>query len=466
MAWHIFRLVQNGALLLDLTNCAVQEWESDPSPDDSLCNDAVRLGVAGATFDAMAQLVTALNNVLRVAELNNEKRKGARPYVPIFLEVQPLGATYALQTEVLGGKVSKEGNWLSRGLRGNFWDGLTVELVRRAHFEETSETTLINAQSYSNNFGAIALAAANLRGDLPFPFYVEVNPGATGDDRLAAFVKADDTPANFVAVAQTDTGSFTGYTIALGAETANLPDGNLANGNGARITPTGTSEAMRVRVTLDANLAANMEFARVWVRCRDNDGSTPLYQLRARFFAVNGGVYQYGDWLESKKKVTVVGGTTALPVLDLGWGKVCPPDTAGLAPPACGVEIYGMTTDTSPYSTFDIDEVIFAACDEGGKNAAGGTGLMIATMPTAMTGSLRGVVNAQDRVPPAYMVDGSGNFKMTASVRAGNALFGHPGQDQRLYVATLNSAGNLHQQNVNNSVTVKTRFRYKFWRGA
>jgi hypothetical protein len=463
MSWHVFRLMQNGAELLNLAAFALQSWESNPQEGvgNELARDTIALGANGATFDALAQAVADLNDALRRAELNNDKRKGGRPYTPIFLQVQPVGATYALQTEILGGNARKEGNWLG-GLLGNIWNGLKIELMRRAYFEETSVTTLVNAQTFSNNFGAIALSAANLRGDLPFPLYVEVNPGASGDDRVCVFVKADDTPANFVAVAQTDSGAFSGYSVTLGADTANVVDANLANGNGARITPTGTSEAMRVRVTLNANIAANMGYARVWVRCRDNAASTPVYQLRARFFALNGAVYQYGDYLETRKKVGVVGGTAALPLLDLGWGKVCVTDTQGLAPTACGVEIFGKTTAGSPYPTFDIDEIIFAACDEGGR----ATGLVIATFPTSLAASLRGVVDARDRVPAAYMVDGSGNFKLAGSGRAGGALFGHPRQDQRVYVATLNSAGNLHTHNVNNTVTIKTQFRHKFWRGS
>lgn len=463
MAWHTFRLSQGGSTLFDfaLNNCSVREWASNADPaSDALAADQLGLGVQGSSLTNLAANLQALNNALRVAGENERKRKKGQPYTPIFLEVQPSGAANLLQTEVLGGSAQKSGSLLANTLLANYY-AVDVTLRRRPYFEEASWTTLVNAGTYSNNFAAIALSAGSLRGDVEFPLYVEVTAGASGNDRLIAWLKGDGSVASYLPVLQTDTGVFSGYAVTLGTAAAFLVDANLANGNGVRITPTDTAEALRLSVTVNANVAANMEYARVWVRARDN-GATPRYKLRARFANADGGVSAgYGDWLAYAKSVTVVGGTTALPLLDLGWGKTTPGDVQGQAPGGFVLELWGQQTGSPSYPTFDVDEVILAACDEGGR----ASGLAVATFPTALSASYHGVVDAGDRTPAAYLVSGAGAFKFPGAGLLGAPLRGHPGQDQRLYVGTVNAAGNLHTQNVNNTVTVKAQFRYRWFRG-
>ena len=461
MAYTV-RLTQGGSTLVDFadgTNFAFVDYECDALPKrGKWAQDELLTDILGASADATRQNWITLKRALLNAEENLQAWERGAGYTPIFFEFKGEGVTNALQSEAWGVDEIERMNWVDTLILNNLLPEIPLALKRRPYFEESALTTLVNGSTVSNNLAAISIAAGDTRGDLPFPIYLECNPGASSNDLLVAAIKVQNTPSNFIAKFEADDGTFTGYTFTRGTGCAQLADANLSNSAGTRVTFPNTSEEMRGRWKITSNLDAFKGYFHAYLRARDNAG-TPTAMWRARPELVNGStVVAYGDWGAPKRKVGAVGGTTTLPLIDLGILNL------NLATDHVCIAVHGSTTNTG--ATGDFDELILVPANEVLVPHAGSRGFGAATFPVVMAAGARGVIDANDRLTNGYMVDGSGNVLFKRSAFAGAPLFGKPGVDQILYVFTAVAANGNHTHGVNNTITAKARFRYSAARGS
>ena len=77
-----------------------------------------------------------------------------------------------------------------------------------------------------------------------------------------------------------------------------------------------------------------------------------------------------------------------------------------------------------------------------------------------------GVLDANDRVSRAYVVDGSGNLIFPSGDFRGDPLLVWPNRLQKLIVHVLTNSTKVHAWNVNNTVTATYMPRYRLGRGS
>ncbi len=465
--FHVLKLVQGGGTLVDFVdfvNYAPNSFSPDLFPTTTRAQSVLNFDVLGSSNDNLIDNFIALQRAILAAQDNAARFQRGQPFTPIFLQLKLAGSTTALQTEVLDAKMDKPTNFLDKPIVASRFKNLNLTLTHRPYFEETAPVALAGSPfTVSNNGGLCNIASTDIRGDLPAPLKITFTPGGGGADRLTAALKAVGTVANFVAKYEAE--SYAGR----GAGVADLSDANLSPGGvgvtGQRWTPPNTNEQVLIRISPPAPITDHYGRFRVLVRCRDNAPSTPNVKIRARGWRWDSvsGLFLTGDWGDVQKFATVVGGTTVLPLIDCGLVAIPPFDYGTLSPSgssSMGVEIDGQAVSTS--YTFDLDCLYLLPGYEGG----GETGLFSASFPYAMASPPYGVLDANDRVPDAYYVDGSGNANVSATDLRGDPILAWPNRAQKLLVMASVAANGNHYWNANNVVAVTCTPRYRLARGA
>lgn len=464
---HTLKIVQNAATVCDLmdqTKYKLVRWDRTAYREAPTVIDPFTIHVLGSSVDALHDNIIALQRAIQIAIKNGEIKQRDGDYTPIYLQWQPQGGSTLGQSEMLGGDDGGINDALNSALFSKHYLSVSFRIERRPYFEETSPVFFANPTTKSNNMAA--LACNSMRGDLPAPFYVSAVSGQIDATAMMVGIRIEqpgNTIANDIALLEADTGALTGYTRTLGANTANQVDANFSNGNGARVTPADTTEAMRVRWEITSNIGDNLKQVRLFARCRETAGAGSGYKIRARAGINYAGNLFFGPFADVQKSVGVTGGTTEIPLIDCGVLKLPPFEVGTLVPGAnLVIEIWGQAASaTGP--TFDIDCAYLFPCYEGGYEA----GFFQAAYPTAFgNNALNPVIDAGDRSPDAYMVSGSSQYFITATLINGLPLFGRPNLNQNLFVMVYKNADGSHQQGVNNSLTVSYIPRYTHMRGA
>ena len=465
MAWHIHRLVQNGATRFDFTNdtyASIQSWEFGDG-DGRFVTDKGLIGITGASVDALAAKINLLKQVFEDAAINLELMKEGRRYTPIWMETQIDGGSYLLRSEVLGGKAHKSGNFFEKGLRGPYLSGMEVKVYRRDYYEESSPLTLINAVAYSNNLARVDLSA--VRGDVPIPLFIKCAAGTSAtDDQVVAALLGEGTFANHIPRLEADDTGGTGYSVTYGNNTGAYTDANFSGGKGAEFTPANTSDQMRVRWTLDGSggksVVDQLHRVRVLVRGYEVSGSGSGAVLRARMGIATGSTRRWGAWSE-RKTLPVGSFSTDVPLIDLGLN--APPDLGSASATNFSV-VFELYIDAASGSgpKVRIDWIAPLPVFEGGKVQGSRSGFAAVTLPRTLDASNLGVMDAHDRAAFGYVADTSDNFVLPLTDINGKPLFLKPNTAMALYVLTKLSSGNqTHKQSVNNTLTIKATPRYR-----
>lgn len=459
------QIVQGGSTLANLvdgTNYATTSFKPGLQTEAGMVRSAWTGDILGSSINTTIANLNTLQQILLSASDNRDRSLSNRQYTPIFLQLQIPNASGTVQTELFADDkcLKNFDKLLETPILGNIIEEAQIDWLHRPYYEETSLTTLFTTSGISNNGADLSWAAASIKGDLPAPLYIQSRADSTGRDRIHVALRSPigGTISNFVFGYEAE-----GYS-ARGANVANLSDANLSPGGagvtGQRYTPTGTAEQLLVAIDLSTNQSDQLGQFRVLVRCRDNN-ATANFTIRAKPAILLSGTYIYGDWGDAKKSVPAVGGTTALPLVDCGIVSIPALDAVGNVTAAPSIHIYVQALTAA--SSFDIDKIFLLPCYEGGNRS----GIVIATYPVAAGNGAAPdmAVDSNDRLPSAYLVDGSNALTLPAQDLRGQRLFAFPNRAARLFLMTSVSSG-LHTWAVTNSVTVKVRPRYRIGRGS
>ncbi len=469
MTVHTLKFTQGGGTLFDLTDLTksgLLSWSIDAYPDGAFAKDTLTFHLRGTSIDNLFENLITLNRILLNAEDNENRGKRGQAYTPIFLQFQEATATYLVQSEVFGDKLEKLSNLLDRdAIHANRIQNISFTVRRRGYFEETAAVPLAGSPFTVSNNGALCnIASTDIRGDLPAPLKIVCRTAAANYTQVMAALKADNTVANFVCKYEAEAYS------ARGAGVADLSDSNLSPGGagvtGQRWTPANTNELSLVKFGFTNAVDQYGQF-RLLVRCRDNAASTPNIKIRARVWRWDSasGLFLYGEWGDGQKFLPVVGGTTILPIVDCGLltAPISEIGSLGLSgSSSMGFEVSGQAVSTA--TTFDLDCCYTLTGYEGGDES----GFFSAAFPFALgTNAVPdAVLDSNDRMPDASLIDGSGNAYTTRHDPSGKPIFVWPGRAQKLVVMADIAANGTHQWNHNNTVTVTYTPRYRVARGS
>lgn len=467
MTAHTFQLKQDSTVLVNFTDTtnyyySLQRYSIN-ARGKPFVTSPIRFTIRGTSKDVLFDKVIALQRALSDARDNYYRMQQGQAYTPIWLQFQDAAATNLVQSEFFG--IPPEEDWriddlLTKAMLSNRIPDIELPLYHRGYFEETAAVAVSGSPFTANNNGALmAITNTDVRGDLPAPLKVQVRTGAAGVTRLLAALKTQGTVANFVSKYEAE-----GY-AARGSGVADLTDATFS-GTGApqgqRWTPGATSEQLLLRFTITSNVLDQYGFFRVLVACKDNSASTVNVKLRVKPFVYSGSTYQYGAWGGNGQQVqpALVGART---LVDCDVIKLPAVDAANVAVSGMGFEIWGQAAATGTSHYFDLDNVYLVPAYEG----AGHSGQIIAVLPLALgtAGQPDGVIDALDRVAPAYEVDGSAVLLFPSNDVRGESLLAFPARASKLLViADVNNGA--HDQTVNNTVTVTYMPRYTLARGS
>lgn len=464
-------LKQGVATLFDFAaigDSGLLSWTVDAYGDlaGQYAKDSITFHFRGTSNDDLLDNAITLNRVLALAAENERIKRDGGQYTPIYLVARIGSATNTVQSEIFGESLSGFDNLVANAVYASRLENITFTVKRQPYFEESALVSITGSPFTVSNSGGLISIPAEVRGDLPAPLYIKTRAGAASATRLAAGLRARGTVANWIAKYEAESAT-------LGSGVALLADANLSPGSGntaAQWTPAVTTEQALCGWTISANVADQFGKFRVLVRARDNAAAVNT-KIRVKAGIYNGAYSLgaaglYGEWGYAAQYVSAVAGTTVLPLVDCGVITLPPADTAGVAVAGLCLEIWGKATATGVSYKFDVDCIYLIPCSEG----AGGSGFYSAQFPIVMGTGVQpdGVLDANDNQPAASIVDGSDvlQFPAQADGTRGRPLFAWPNLAQKLIVLAFIASNGNHNWNVNNTITVKYRPRYRIGRGS
>lgn len=425
----------------------------------------ITLDIRGTSSADLFDNFIALYRALEQAKRNWFAYEKGVYYDPIFLQFQDANASTLLQAECFGLE-DDDGNKAFENILGVpqtllafHYDNVNLTLKIRGYFEETSAQALFSS-TQSNAASTSAAGSASARGDLPMPLKIKVRTATTLQDTVIVAIRTQGTPSSYAAKYEAEAYNTRGSNV------ADRTDANFSGSGapqGQRWTPAATTEQLllRWRGAFSADTTGTFH---VFVRCIDKKATANI-RMRVRAGLGDGASsvpYQYGDWGDSLKYVLTPQGTTAVSLVDCGIISIPHIDAGASLPNFYVIELWGKAGSTGAGNELDIDYLLALPCYEG---AVGG-GFCIATFPNALGSSAApdGVIDANDRVPDAYMED-TGVIQFIATDIKGNPLYGTPGASFEVWCAVLDSIHLRHTQNVTNTVTITGIPRYRVQRG-
>lgn len=435
-------------------------YEPDTDATKEFADDSITFDILGSSTDVLFQNVQKITRAFGDARSNFNDWKRGRNYDPLFLEVQANGASYLLRSEIVDGDFDGRANLLDVDILSYMATNRKIRIKRRNYFEESSEVQIATSASIGNFGTAIPFSA--IRGDLPPDLRIKIDSSASSQDRVLVAVKHNGTIASFLPFLECDTTGTSGYTVTTGTEAASLTDAQLSGGKGIRITPTNKTEYLRATIAITSATDAFATALRILLRARDNSATSPRFYWRARggIRRSGGSAITYGDWTSPSKALPAIGGTTALPLLDLGL--LTFPESGGSSAQEYIIELWGKTSGSATYPTADIDGLFLLPAFEGGF---GESGFVAVYYPENLSsGALIGEIDSGDRSLSGRLVDGSANFLLPASDQKGARLRPNYNEAGRLFVITTSGSSNLHSSGTH-TINAYARPRYRLVAG-
>lgn len=373
----------------------------------------------------------ALNRLFDQAANYTRNRSGPKVYV----NFQPDTTTGVYRSLLYGGAAQPSDDilkweWREKNVsfdvswtRDPFWEG-TITPVPLTNGNGTLTTSGLTVDNCSGTatYNYATIAAANLTGDMPAPFKVEMvnaTNGADDSDEVYIFHNVYSTPSAFSHIIEAETGG-----TALVTSTAS---GTASAGAYGAMTWSGTSTTKIAEWTLSSSDMSKASGGRFAILARWGDGLFPYGDCWLRFqlestsgqFVIWRGNFTLPSTLPDGRQLTLL-------------------DTLRLPPYLQGqttireliLALYGKRNDTSHTLNLDYIQLSPVSGDSGW--------LRFKAITNGVAYTLSFVHDAIEGI--TYRTDGSSNF-ISDFTQYGGPIMLVPGQDQRLYFLTSDYLG-------------------------
>lgn len=426
--------------------------------------ETMNVTIFGTNQDDLLNKVQSLYNMQELAKENAQRPANVKAN-PVYLVYQPRFATNASQSEVFRVMIKPIKNtWTGPDLINNRFN-FQLEVERDPFWYSTATINPnLSSTSLTNN-GNCFTDVTSVTGAVfaPMLFQHQATGGNSANaSMLIAGVRRYYTPSQFKNFYAANEATASNDTVKNAGTNTNFWDGGT--NHGATTTPTtkvgdGTGKKM-LRWTNSTNVQSQYGSFHVFARCRDNAGATPSFKIRLKAGVTAGGVDFFGDFTATAVAAAAVGGTTEFYLLDLGRLDIPPINVSGTAVSSLVFELWGDTTVSSAFPTFDFDYFYLIPIGESDNDS----GVIQATYPAALGTTFAANIDTRPngQYPnPAYesLVSG-GALAFMPSSWMGTGFYYYPGITNRVFLILARSDGRHDYTTTLSSVV--SNF---FWRG-